>query len=72
MQQRTDDRACNVRHPARQIGAEPGTVPTPSQKGNTMETVKNAAITTGIVLLSIFVLRKIGPTRTVVEMALQG
>jgi hypothetical protein len=34
--------------------------------------VKSAAITTGIVLLTIFVLRQVGATRGLVDKALQG
>ena len=34
--------------------------------------LKNAATTTGIVLLTIFVLRQIGPTRSLVDKALIG
>lgn len=34
--------------------------------------VKNAAMTTGLVLLTIFVLRQVGATRDLVDKALQG
>lgn len=33
---------------------------------------KNAAMTTGLVLLTIFVLRQVGVTRDLVDKALQG
>lgn len=34
--------------------------------------VKNAAMTTALVLLTIYVLNQVGPTRGVVQKALQG
>lgn len=34
--------------------------------------VKNAAMTTGLVLLTIFVLRQVGVTRDLVDKAIQG
>jgi hypothetical protein len=34
--------------------------------------IKNAAITTAIVLATIFVLRQIGPTKGIVDRALNG